>query len=196
MVDERSHGKSGGNRITFGIKERYDVVSWANYAYERFGPDTPLILSGISMGGASVLMASELTLPPAVCGIVTDSPYDSPKDVIMNVIERSNAPKAVAWGTVYLSALLFAHIRLTSVSSSSAISKSDLPVLIYQGDADMVVPYESAYRIQKAAKGHCEVHISKGSPHGISYLFGPERDVDIMRHFVFDVCKKRDDTKS
>ena len=44
VVDQRCHGRSQGHTITFGVRERYDVQSWANYAYQRFGPDTPLIL--------------------------------------------------------------------------------------------------------------------------------------------------------
>lgn len=58
VVDQRAHGKSGGTAITFGIRERWDCLSWAEYANQRFGSDTPVFLSGVSMGAATVLMAS------------------------------------------------------------------------------------------------------------------------------------------
>ena len=70
LVDQRSHGLSEGTTITFGIKERHDVVSWANYAVDRFGSDVKILLSGVSMGAATVLMASNLELPSNVKGII------------------------------------------------------------------------------------------------------------------------------
>ena len=74
VVDQRAHGRSGGTTITFGIRERLDCRSWAEYARQRFGPDTPVFLSGVSMGAATVLMASELELPGNVAGIIADCP--------------------------------------------------------------------------------------------------------------------------
>ncbi len=37
-VDERAHGESEGLYITFGVRERRDVVTWAQYAAMHFGP--------------------------------------------------------------------------------------------------------------------------------------------------------------
>ena len=82
VVDHRAHGKSEGSTITFGIKERYDVVSWCNYIANRFGLDTLVTISGISMGGATVLMSADLDLPSNVIGILADCPFSSPKDIL------------------------------------------------------------------------------------------------------------------
>ena len=56
-VDERAHGQSEGVYITFGVHERRDVVTWAQYAAMHFGPDHPLFLGGLSMGATTVLLA-------------------------------------------------------------------------------------------------------------------------------------------
>ena len=69
-IDERAHGKSEGNVITFGIKERYDCKLWTEYAVKRFGEDTDIFLAGVSMGAASVMMSSTLGLPGNVKGII------------------------------------------------------------------------------------------------------------------------------
>ena len=61
MLEHRGHCGSEGHVITFGILERYDVASWVDYAVERFGPETKIMLYGVSMGGATVLMASDLS---------------------------------------------------------------------------------------------------------------------------------------
>ena len=81
VVDQRASGKSEGTTICFGIKEKYDCLEWIKYALERFG-DIPIMLTGVSMGGATVLMASELDLPENVKCIVSDCPYTSPYEII------------------------------------------------------------------------------------------------------------------
>lgn len=63
MVDERAHGKSEGKVITFGIRERCDCKLWAEYAVKRYGENKDIFLAGVSMGAASVMMASNLGLP-------------------------------------------------------------------------------------------------------------------------------------
>ena len=63
VIDQRAHGKSSGNTITFGVKEHRDCKMWIDYAVRRFGTDCPIMLSGISMGAATVLMAAGLELP-------------------------------------------------------------------------------------------------------------------------------------
>ena len=96
LIDQRAHGKSQGSTITFGIKERYDVLTWVDYALERFGKDTKILLYGISMGASTVLMASELPLPENVKGIVADCPYSSPTKIIRAVGRKLRIPAAVA----------------------------------------------------------------------------------------------------
>ena len=88
VVDQRAHGKSGGTTITFGIRERLDCLCWVEYASQRFGSDTPVFLSGVSMGAATVLMASEWELPANVVGIIADCPYSSPEAIIRKVCQQ------------------------------------------------------------------------------------------------------------
>ena len=84
LIDQRAHGMSQGKTISFGINERKDCLSWVRYAVERFGEDTEIVLSGVSMGAATVLMASDLGLPKNVKAIVcllytSPSPRDRQK---------------------------------------------------------------------------------------------------------------------
>ncbi|MCF0146186.1 MAG: hypothetical protein HUJ73_06320, partial [Eubacterium sp.] len=46
LIDNRAHGKSGGNTLTFGVKERYDILCWIDYVTGRFGRDTEIFLYG------------------------------------------------------------------------------------------------------------------------------------------------------
>ena len=78
-VDERAHGQSEGVYITFGVHERRDAATWAQYAAMHFGLDHPLFLGGLSMGATTVLLASALELPPSVRGVIADCGFSSPE---------------------------------------------------------------------------------------------------------------------
>ena len=67
--DLRGHGRSGG-RSTLGVKEPWDVAAAVTAAL-AFAPDTPVVALGISLGGASALMAAGRGSP--VAGVISVS---------------------------------------------------------------------------------------------------------------------------
>ena len=107
LVDQRAHGNSEGHTISFGIKERVDCLRWVEYATRRFGKETPIFLTGVSMGAATVLMATELPLPPNVVGVIADCPYSSPRAIIRKVIGDMGLPVWAAYPFVCIGARLF-----------------------------------------------------------------------------------------
>lgn len=86
LVDERAHGESEGEYIGFGCLDREDALCWLNWLIKRCGEDVEVLMHGTSMGGAMVLMASGLELPPQVKGIVSDCGFTSPKGVFTHVL--------------------------------------------------------------------------------------------------------------
>ncbi|MBO5725748.1 MAG: hypothetical protein J6S00_01645, partial [Clostridia bacterium] len=58
IVDQRCSGKSDGTVITFGVNEHKDCLSWVDFMVNHFGRDVKIIITGISMGAATVLMAA------------------------------------------------------------------------------------------------------------------------------------------
>ena len=93
MADQRGHGESEGKTITFGVKERFDVLDWINWAVKRFGEEQDIYLVGISMGAATVLMAAGEGLPPQVKGIWADCGYSSPEAVLRHTIRTRRLPE-------------------------------------------------------------------------------------------------------
>lgn len=175
VVDQRSHGHSEGRTITFGVRERYDCQSWAYYAYHRFGKDTPLILSGVSMGATTVLMASDLEMPETVCGIIADCPYSSPQDIITKVAGELGLPRKSAAALCSLGALLYGHFRIRDGSALRSVSKTKLPVLLLHGEADQLVPCEMSRAIYDACGSDKELQTFPGAGHGMCYLEDPQR---------------------
>ena len=140
MVDERAHGKSEGKAITFGILEREDCRLWAEYAAERTGGKVPIILSGVSMGAATVLMASALALPESVKAVVADCGYTSPKEIIQKTAAAMHFPVGPSYLLLRAGARIFGHFDLEAASPLEAVRQNKLPVLFVQGGKDSVVP--------------------------------------------------------
>ena len=96
-VDQRACGESEGTYITFGVKERQDVLTWARYMDGRLGGQVPLVLEGLSLGAATVMMAADLPLPASVRGIIADCGFTSPWDIIAHCARLWYRLPALPW---------------------------------------------------------------------------------------------------
>ena len=171
IPDQRSHARSDGRVITFGVKERFDVRTWAEF----IGGDRPIILSGLSMGAATVLMASDLNLPGNVVGILADCPYDSPAAIIQKVCTDRRFPKKIVYPFIRWTARVFCGFDLESASAISAVENTQLPILILHGEDDRFVPWEMSWHIAKACASPVELEIFPGAGHGLCYMTDPIR---------------------
>ena len=171
LVDQRAHGKSEGKYLTFGIKERFDCLSWIDFAMLRFGSDAKIVLYGISMGAATVLMAAGENLPDNVKGIVADCGYSSPKGIICSVLRAHHCPAFPIYPLARLGARIFAGFDLEETSAAQAMDKCLTPVLFVHGGDDRFVPCsmsEENYRRCKAENKR--ILIVPGAGHGMSYM--------------------------
>ncbi len=175
VIDHRACGKSEGKYVTFGVKERFDVLSWAEYLSKE-NPDLPIFLDGISLGGATVLMASELDLPKNVVGIVADCGYSSPWDICTHVVNHyMKMPAFPSLNLANLYCKIFAGFSLKEASAKKALSVNKLPVFFLHGGKDDFVPAKMSYENFEAAKSEKELHIVDEATHGLSYLVETER---------------------
>lgn len=187
LVDQRAHGKSGGRTITFGIRERQDLLCWVNYALERFGADTKLLLYGVSMGGATVLMASELDLPSNVKGIIADCPYSSPMEIILHVGKSMPIPRWLIKPFVILGARVFGGFDIRECDALRAVKQARVPILLIHGEADGFVPCDMSRAIRAAAGDGAVLHTFPGADHGISYLVDTPRYRQVVTEFIAGV---------
>ncbi len=140
MIDERAHGESGGNVITFGIKERYDCVKWIQYVIRTYGESINIILAGVSMGASTILMATELGLPANVKGIISDCAYSRPGDIIRQTIRNMGLPLKIVYPLVKMGAHIFGHFNIEDASPVESVEKLGIPTLFIHGSEDSVVP--------------------------------------------------------
>lgn len=184
MIHHRAHCESGGNTITFGIKERYDCIEWVKYVSDRFGADTPVLLYGISMGASTaVLAAGEKELPNNVKCVIADCPYSSPKAIIRKVSGDMGYPVSLAYPFICLSAILYGRFRIGKISCAEAAKKSKIPILLIHGEADDFVPRYMSDAIAADAPA-VQYHTFPGASHAISYVIDKERYIGLVKEFL------------
>ena len=183
IVDQRCSGKSGGNVITFGINEHRDCLTWVDFLCNHFGPDVKIILTGISMGASTVLMAGSFDLPHNVIGILADCGFTSAKDIIRTVMKQVKLPAGLVYPFVKLGAKLFGHFDLEEFSPLESVAKFKLPVIFYHGETDDFVPCRMSRELWDACTSRKKLVTIPGAGHGLSYPVAPEFYVKELREF-------------
>ena len=174
IVDQRCAGKSGGNVITFGINESRDCLDWMRFAVDHFGPDCRLMLTGISMGATTVMIAAGEELPKNVIGVLADCGFTSAKAIIQHVISQMKMPPKLAYPFVKLGAKLYGKFDLEQTSALEAMKKCKVPVIFFHGETDDFVPCDMSRENFEACTGEKLLVTVPNAGHGLSILLDPE----------------------
>ncbi len=167
--DQRGHGDSEGKYIGFGLTERYDCLAWAKYLSVNTH-DIPIYLAGLSMGGTTVLMASDLELPERVAGIMSDCAFSGPQAEWKHIIEK-NFKFSYEIIRDLADKMLKKKLGVESVTftTSDALKNAKVPVLFIHGASDNFVPVTMTYENYLACASEKMLLIVPGADHGISY---------------------------
>ena len=183
LVDQRASRTSGGNVISFGINEHKDCLRWIDFAISHYGPDVKIILTGISMGAATVMMAAGCDLPENVMGVLADCGYSSPREIIEIAVGQMGIPKKLGWPFVKLGAYVFGHFNPEETSPVAALKKAKVPVIFYHGDADDLVPCYMSNLCYDACASRKQLVVIPGAGHGLSYAVEPEKYLQTLGDF-------------
>lgn len=184
LIDHRGAGCSDGHVITFGILEKRDCLAWVDFAVKEFGEDAKLILTGISMGAATVMMAAGGPLPPQIRYVLADCGYTSPREIISKVMREMKLPPALLYPCASLGARLFGRFNLNEDSPLEAMARCKVPVVFAHGDADDFVPYDMSARLCAACTGsHKKLVTIRGAGHGLAFPVGRDEYVKALAEF-------------
>lgn len=140
LVDDRAHGQSEGDVIGFGTLDRRDLLQWLRYCSIRFGRQQPIVMHGVSMGAATVMMATGLDLPENVRAAVADCGYTSVWDEFDHVLHRRHLPAALCLPLADWWARRRAGYGLRECDASQELKQAAVPVLFIHGEQDDFVP--------------------------------------------------------
>lgn len=173
IVDQRTAGHSEGKVISFGVNESKDCLGWVELATRQW-PDMPILLTGISMGAATVLLAAGQPLPPQVIGVLADCGYTTAEEIMKVVIKSINLPPKLCYPFVKLGARVFGHFDLDAANATAALRCCKVPVIFFHGESDDFVPCYMSQKNYEACPTRKKLVIIPGAGHGLSYVIDPE----------------------
>lgn len=182
-VEQRCHGESEGEFISYGIKERYDVLEWLKVA-KRLGGELPIYLSGISMGATTVLMASEFLKEGEVAGITADCGFTSPHDIVKKCVQEAmHTSGGITMNAVNTVCRIHGGFSLKDVSAAEAVRHSVTPTVFFHGENDGFVPCEMSRVNFDSCAAEKEIYTFPNADHGMSYLVDTPRYQAIIEEF-------------
>lgn len=170
VVDQRTSCNSEGNVISFGVNESKDCLAWISFMIEHFGSDVQIIMTGISMGAATVLMAAGKQLPPNVIGVLADCGYSSAKEIIKKCARQMHLPANIIYPFIKLGAKIYGHFDLEEYSPIEAMKTCKIPVIFVHGEADDFVPCEMSKMTYDVCKSPKRIFTVPDAGHGLVYL--------------------------
>lgn len=182
LIDERAHGQSQGHSITLGRKEKYDVLSWIDYAKKRFGDDIEIILMGISMGGATVLYLADKV---ENAKIIADCPFIKQSDLLKNTMKMMKLNPKIMFPLLNLSSIIFGHANMNKDNAFETVKNNkNNKIMIIHGDNDFLVPHEMTLALYEANKDKIQYELFPKANHGMSFLYDTPRYKKIVEDFI------------
>jgi fermentation-respiration switch protein FrsA (DUF1100 family) len=188
-AEQRGQNNSGGPCMGFGLLERFDCLEWLKWLEEENQGRLPIYLAGVSMGAATVLMASGLSLPDSVRGIVADCGFTSP-EAIWSHVARKNLHLSYWSRRGAIEGICRQRIRWGAgeYSTTEALRCNRCPGLFIHGTDDHFVPVEMTYENYKVCTAPKRLFVVPGADHGMSYLVDQPGYQAAMEGF-WDFCE-------
>lgn len=186
IVDQRSHGKSEGDYVGFGILDRFDCLKWIDYITEKSGGDEEIALYGVSMGASTVLMASGLdNFPKSVKAIIADCAFTSPYDVFKHILKRDyHLPPHPIMDINNRLCRKKAGYGFGDCSTLDAVKKGACPILFIHGKEDKFVPTYMSQQNYSACTGEKELLIVDNAGHAASMYENTELYMKSVTEFL------------
>ena len=180
----RGHGKSEYKFCTMGWLDRLDIIDWIDCILEM-DADAKIILHGVSMGAATVMMATGEELPVNVvcciedCGFTTlweqygiqlKELYNIPSEIFLKIINP-----------VFKATLGY---DIKDASAINQVKKSKTPTIFIHGDKDAVVPFWMNYPLYQNADCEKERLVVPGAHHAASAYLSPELYWNTVSQFI------------
>ncbi len=183
IVDQRACGDSEGHIISFGVNEMKDCLYWIDFIISHFGSDVKIILTGISMGASTVLMASGEKLPENVIGVLADCGYSTAEEIIKKAIKEMKLPVFLSYPFVRLGAFLYGGFNINKSRPVDAVKKTVIPIIYFHGTDDDFVPHYMSEQCFYSTASRKKLVLISGAGHGLSYLKEPEKYLKELSDF-------------
>jgi alpha-beta hydrolase superfamily lysophospholipase len=191
FFDFRAHGQSEGTVISIGCHEYKDVLASTDFMKKHMKADNggslPLVLLGISMGGAASLKAAEIE-KNACDALIVDSTFSN----LAKILERGFTLKAGLpyYPFFYILKIMFQYFgacKILSMNTAEAVEKITLPVMfIHSCNDSFTKPSHSIRLYEHSASRYAKLWIGPKCRHGWLHSYY----TDIYKKKVFKFLNK------
>lgn len=193
LIDLRAHGESGGESVTWGNYEKYDLATWIDWVNARF-PGGKIGVHGVSMGAVTALLHAEMNeRDQRVAFYIADSAYSEltpllKKEVMakLDLGENDAVPNLLLF---YGNVVSYYKERFTFYQSSplAAVQHVNVPILYLHGEADTLVPLEMAKTLYQATAGPKQIYTFPKAKHASAVYQDWNKYDRSMEAFIRDV---------
>ncbi|MBC2581510.1 alpha/beta hydrolase [Clostridium sp. DJ247] len=189
IYDSRYSGESGGNDVTFGFYEKYDLDKWIDWVYNK-NKGGIIGVHGESMGASTLLLHSQLNeKSKRVKFYVADCPYSDLKALFIYRLEEDYHIKNKLIGnilTFYTN--IIANIRsgfaFSGASPINAIKDVRTPIMFIHGDSDKYIPFSMSEEMYSLKNGPKDIYIAPYSGHAQAYLYNKKVYKEKLYNFI------------
>lgn len=188
LPDLHAHGRSDGEYVQMGWKDRKDVAQWIKWAQSMFADSTgqvQVVVHGVSMGAATTMCVSGMDLPASVKCFVEDCGYTSVWDEYRHELkEEYGLPAFPLLYTASWYCSLLHGWDFREASPLRMVARCHKPMLFIHGNRDTYVPTWMVYQLYKAKPQPKELWITKGVTHARSYTDRHQEYERKIAHFI------------
>ncbi len=182
--DLRASGTSEGIYLTMGTFESQDIVIWCEKIVEH-DAQAKIILHGVSMGAATVLMASALN-PQNVVAVVEDCGYTSAYEMFSAQMQKIfGLPEFPIMNFVDVVSKIKTGSSVSDAAPINSVANSKIPTLFIHGNADKLVPFEMLNQLYNASNAPVkEKFVVEGAGHADSKIIDPPKYFERVFNFI------------
>ncbi len=174
--DLRASGSSEGEYLTMGALESQDIEKWVEKIVAQ-DPQAKIVLHGVSMGAATVMLASaQQDMPDNLAAVVEDCGYTSADAMFaMQLKSLFELPAFPLIDCMDIMSRQKTGAALSAAAPIKAVPKTRVPILFIHGDADKLVPYEMMQELYDACGAPVKEKLTvKGASHAEAKSTDPQ----------------------
>lgn len=147
--DQRAHGESTGEYVTYGAKEVADLRAVIDVSLVRFGRELPVVVVGESLGAAVVLQAA--AQDERIALVVAGAPFADLQTVVADkapaFLDERGRQRAISLAEEA------AQFSIADISPARSAERITVPTLLLHGSEDAYLPMKHSLRIYEALAG-------------------------------------------
>lgn len=184
IIDLRAHGESEGQYLGMGWLDHYDLELWIDKVIEE-NRNSKIILYGISMGAATVTMATGDELPKNVKICIADCGYTSVwEEFAMHLKKIMHIyPFPLLYVASIMSKICIGY-GFKEASTINQVKKSITPTIFIHGKKDKFVPFCMLDKIYNNANCKKEKLEIDDAAHAESANINPEKYWQTIKKFI------------